>query len=566
MNNSQFRRLVLDTPARNSNEHARNGSEQTPRGGAGSPASLGSKMRSNIPMTPRSLKGSAPHHDFARQLAERNDPANASASTRRFRSSAAPKGTKLPTGYVDRARDRAGADEEDRTAQEESLAARVQALEEMMKLGQIDQATFEKTRDQIVGGDLSSTHLVKGLDFKLLERVRRGEDVFGSPSESDDHGTETQEKDVDVDEELDRLEGEEVAPVVKEKVEKKGEMAPPPAPISGKKRTRDEILAELRASRQAAATEKAAAAQPALGPKFRRFGEKQEKSRIERDAKGREVLITVDEQGRVKRKIRRNPVAEQSIKGENSNGLLMPDAAAAPLGMEVPAGLDTADQPVEEEEGDIFEGVGEDYDPLAGMEGDSSSEEEGEAHDDAPKEGSAAMSPPRSPAEAASESPRSSIEPSVRSTAPPAKRNYFGLSSSSPESEAPQNPLSDPTILAALRNSSSKKVDSASGVDNSDDGDEAVQRRARMMASLNDRDDEDIDLGFGSSRFDDEDEEADGKRIKLSVWQGEDGDNDSHGGKGGPKRKRGGKKKRGDKDSAADVMKVIEGRKASGKG
>ncbi|KAK3060847.1 hypothetical protein LTR53_019981, partial [Teratosphaeriaceae sp. CCFEE 6253] len=99
----------------------------------------------------------------------------------------------------------------------------------------------------------------------------------------------------DVDEELDKLGEQEVVTVQREKA-KKGSMAPPS--LAGKKRNRDEIMAEMKAQREAAARAKAA---PQLDARWRKVGEK-EKSRVEIDSKGREVMITVDEDGVVKKK------------------------------------------------------------------------------------------------------------------------------------------------------------------------------------------------------------------------------------------------------------------------
>ena len=96
--------------------------------------------------------GGSGRADFARQLAERNQAAD---KQKKFRTSA-PKGSKLAQGYVDRAKTR-----EDEEADERS--ARLKALEEALKKEEIDPATYEKLRFQIAGGDLSSTHLVKGL-------------------------------------------------------------------------------------------------------------------------------------------------------------------------------------------------------------------------------------------------------------------------------------------------------------------------------------------------------------------------------------------------------------------
>jgi hypothetical protein len=58
-----------------------------------------------------------------------------------------------------------------------------------------------------------------------------------------------------------------------------------------------------------------------------------------------------------------------------------------------------------------------------------------------------------------------------------------------------------------------------------------------------------MDMGFGESRVEDGEEDD---QVLF------DFDDDNRGGK---KRKRGPKKKKGDKDSVADVMRVVEGRK-----
>ena len=147
----------------------------------------------------RTVKGGA-GVDFARQVAERNAANNPS---KKFKSSAAPKGTRLAAGYQDRTLERRNIEDDDR-------GARILALEQQVKLGQLDQATYEALRDQITGGDVAATHLVKGLDRKLLERVRKGEDVLGGDQK---------ESAEDVDEELDRLEEMEVERIEREKTE-----------------------------------------------------------------------------------------------------------------------------------------------------------------------------------------------------------------------------------------------------------------------------------------------------------------------------------------------------------
>ena len=433
------------------------------------------------------------------------------------------------------------------SGEEDEKAVRVKALEEMVKLGQMDQSTFEKLRDEIVGGEVKDVHLVKGLDYKLLERVRRGEDVLSDSVKSasaqgqdfDSKDEPEPEPDVDVDGEFEKLEEKEIQPVAKEEKSKKGEMAPPPL-VAGKKRTRDDILKELKASRAAAAEK---AKQSALGPKFVKLGEKRERSRIERDERGREVLITVDEEGRVKRKIRKTTTEET----HSGHMLLMPEKDAKPLGMDI---APVVEAPIEDN-GDIFEDVGADYDPLGNMDDDNDSDDSSDTG------GKAIAEPPKpSPPPKPSESETSAVPP------PPGKRrNYFGDADDEEDTNAaPTNPLTDPTILAAL-----KKASSINPIPSASTNEEAaakVAQRKKMLES-HDRDAEDMDLEFGSSRFGDQ-EDGEDRRVKLSAWNGE-GDKDGGKGEGKAKRKRGAKKRKGDVNSAADVLQVMERRKAEGK-
>lgn len=497
-------------------------------------------------------------NDFARQLAERNASLNPSA-TKKFRSTAAPKGTKLGSGYQDRTK-LLTSDEDDEKAR------RVKALEEMVKLGQMEQSTFEALRDEIIGGDISHVHLVKGLDRKLLERVRRGEDVLsaatsaakGPSEESDPSQTVPPPADVDVDEELEELEKKEIQPVTKQEQSKQGEMAP--AQVAGKKRNRDDILKELRASRLAAAEASKQAEPPALGPKFTKFGQKRETSRIEKDERGREILITTDENGKVKRKVKK---AIPNDEASRDRGLLMPDKDAQPLGMEIalPATLNQE----EDIDGDIFEGVGADYDPLDGLEDEEDdSEDEKVKVQDSQRQSSPGVVGGKPPN--ASSSDRSSMPPPpLPNKAIESRRNYFGDAGEYKEedSDLPSNKLTDPTILAALKKAST--INPLSSQDSAPENEEEAAKLARRKRLLegHDRDADDMDLGFGSSRFGDE-EEAEGKKVKLSVWGKESGKEERSGEGKGP-RKRGAKKRKGDANSAADVLKVMERRKAEGK-
>ncbi|KAL3492216.1 hypothetical protein BJX62DRAFT_236445 [Aspergillus germanicus] len=584
MNNEQFRRLLFDNsqPSAKPNKGASPTGQQSspnsrshasPTGGPGGHA-LGSRMRSSIPMTPRTLT----KPDFARQLAEyRRDDQNPHPN-KKFKSSAAPKGTKLPAGYQDRAarlRELEGGNDEDKdkagggTGSGIGLSVegeqKLKILETRFKKGVIDEATFLQRRRELgVGGDLGSTHMIKGLDWDLLRKVRAGEDIQRKEKTEEDEEEfaeergegeaegQGEEKEVDVDEEFDKvLDGNEDAALPsapKEREKKKGSMAAPPAPASGRK-TRDEILKELKASRAAAAAEAAAAAQEnALGARFKRIGDsKVEKKRfIEQDENGRrrEVLLITDAEGKTKRKTR----------WLDKPGQTAPDAAPAaavdeakPLGMEVPAEIAAkaaqakAAQEAEDEDDDIFAGVGADYDPLgdAGSDGDSSDSEEEEEGEVATKASAAHKAPTAEPA-----------------GEPTKSRNYFATTTTQDEKEVESgraNPLTkDPVLLAALKRAASLRQ--ASGEDAAEGEDEGVDkdmllRRKKFLEEARRREEldaMDMDYGFGGSRgADDEDDEE----VILQDTRG------------GTKRKRGPKKKKGDKDSAADVLSVLEGRK-----
>ncbi|KAI1142777.1 hypothetical protein F5Y05DRAFT_366107 [Hypoxylon sp. FL0543] len=523
MNNEQFRRLVAaNTPKPSPDSNGASPGAATPRG-----VSLGSRQRSSIPMTPRSV--GLHKSDFARQLAEQNTGNKQSKKFKAFD----PKGSKLAEGYVDRARNRTSEEEDER-------AARIKALEESLKKGEIDQETFDKLRAQIAGGDLSSTHLVKGLDFKLLERVRKGENVYGEAGLKED----SPEAEDDVDEEFEQLEEKEVAAVKKEKTAKKGQLSTAPLNPS-KKRTRDQILAEMKAAREAAKAKE----DTGLGSKFKKIGAKTPGTRIERDSKGREVLIVVDEDGHEKRKVRKiQPEADAAEPSAKAADMMLPDKDAKPLGMEVPEQYRKKVEEPEDEDVNIFDEVGDDYDPLAGLEEDDSEDEEATEKaqpSEAEKKDQVAMPPPPRPA----------------TTAEP--RNYFKDSKtglvSSESLKAPS--FSDPAIQAAIKKAASMKhIPKAS--EEEDEEAKAKAERLKKLLQSHDRDAEDMDLGFGTSRFEDE-EDFEEKKVKLSEWGRDDGEGGHGGGGGGSKRKRGPKKRKGDVNNAADVLRVMEKQRAT---
>ncbi|KAI3401958.1 hypothetical protein diail_6518 [Diaporthe ilicicola] len=545
MNNEQFRKLLLAKSAK-SPSGAQDGASPSP-GATKSAASsaLGSRLKSSIPMTPRSVAGAGSARvDFARQLAERN---NQERPQKKFRTSA-PKGTKFADGYVDRAKQRQAEQEED------DKASRIQALEESLKKEEIDQATFEKLRNEIAGGDLSSTHLIKGLDFKLLERVRKGEDVFngGKPDagEAEPSREEGEPEEEDVDDAFEELEEKEVTAIEREKAKKKGQLATATL-VPGQKRTRDQILAEMKAAREAAKAQQ----ESALGNRFKKIGAKKEPgSRIERDAKGREVLIIVDEDGNEKRKVRK--VAAEVARERESFKI---DPNAEVLGMEVPEYYKKKleEQAKENEDVNMFSDVESDYNPLGGI---SDSDDSDESDDEAKKKAKTKADSPKSEGEVDSED-RDAVEGDMP---PPPKpqaqhpRNYFKSSLISEEQNA-RPAMNDPSVLAAL-----KKAKTLNAATKSEEEQKEADRQARLkkMLASADRDAEDMDLGFGTNRLADEEELEDDGKTKLSNWG--DDDDGQEGGGGKSKRKRGPKKKKGDVNNVADVMKVLEKRKAAG--
>lgn len=449
--------------------------------------------------------------------------------------------------------------------EEDTLEKQVRALEEKFKRGEIDQATFDKQRRELgVGGDISSTHLVKGLDWDLLRRVKAGEDIT-KPLENKTGPAAPEE--TSVDEEFERVLEEKAAQVTeaapREQKVKKGNLV--------QRRTRDEILRQLKESRAATA-----APESTLNPKFKKIDatggqEKKKKKKerwIEEDPSGRrkEVLLITDEEGRTKRKVRwldkEDAPAAQPPKTESNGDAATeaPAAASEPSGVEGSALRNVAEtkrelEPEPEDE-DIFEGVGTDYNPLKEIEEDDekSADEEAEAKHAEP----------------------APTKTETTTTAKP--RNYFSTTTTTDETTAPDRsrPLtSDPTILAAIKRAAKLRAaeeaeaeakakksktksregeeedeeDQGIDLDHDDVDPEKLERRRKFLEEARRRDEldaMDIDYGFGSSRIGDEEDE------ELEA------------GAGRKQRKRGPKKKKGNKDSAEDVLRVLEQRRRAG--
>lgn len=574
MNNTQFRNLLLSNSQPKAHLNPIDGDSSMPPPQPSRAQTLGAKRSSFMPMTPRVLKGQQNvENEFARQMRERQSEEQG-PSKKKFKA-AVPKGVRYGSGYVDRAKARLEAEatekEKEADAGEQERTARVKALEEQMALGQISEEVFVELRAKILGPSAGSAQPTKGLDWALLERARRGEDVLVEDGAVNNGEVEVGESGKDVEAELEKLVGDDVQTITREKEKKKGSMAPPSQHKAGIKRSRDEIMAELKAQRKAAAESKAA---PMLDNRWRKVGE--ERSRIRIDSKGREVLITVDEDGVVKKKVRKLPTAE-------SVGPAMPDSSKPVLGSGalVPEAKQEMSLIENEEDDDIFEGVGNAYDPLG--QDDEGASEASDTEDDAtpPTARAVGERPQVAPPEAPGEVTSAEVEKATAKDQPDPKaaprRNYFKDTMSQATEESHTDHLAgvQELLKKAARSDDVRSNDKASDNDDSeaeakDDREARLQKRARMLAS-NDRDMDDMDMGFGSSRYDDgEDEEEGGKKTKLSEWKGSVGD-DEHGakdtrtgGKGGgdhEKRKRKPKKRKGDTNNMADIMRVIEGRK-----
>ncbi|KAF2228039.1 hypothetical protein BDZ85DRAFT_315533 [Elsinoe ampelina] len=575
MNNSDFRSLLLSNSSHPSTKPT-SASPPPPR-----TTSLGSRKSSFIP---RNIRPSAKTSYNLKSTA-------ASSDSTLERPAKKLKTLDLGKGYTNRALERLNNDSEDVRDEKER---RIHALARKVVQGELEEEEFERLREEIAGGDVESTHLVRGLDRKLLERVRKGEDVMTGEGEEE-------KSDEPVDEDFEELEAKEVQTREKEKIEKKGELNSEATAATGAKRNRDAILAELKAKRAQEAQARLQA-RPDLGDKFRKIEERKEKPRTMIDSKGREVIITRDENGKIKKKVRKvAPPPDKLIEEANRSVKFLDEDVVMPKLKEASPAA-----PEEDTLDNMFDDVADDYDPLAGLVGDDSSSsnssdsdaEDGEINEPKPP---AASAPAQATTDRAPDPTHASTPPALPSPHPSQPRNYFSTTRPAPSTDetltpAPTaNPFQDPSFLSAISRAgnmakfkmhlgdgdstdpsaadASDKAKPDADDDNEEDADTRLERlekearlkkkRAELMASMG-RDDEDLDLGFGGGRFDEDDDGEEGGKVKLSEW-GKDGDGDEEGrggGKGREKRKRtrnkGGRK--GDKDGAKDVLEVMRRR------
>lgn len=221
--------------------------------------------------------------------------------------------------------------------------------------------------------------------------------------------------------------------------------------------------------------------------------------------------------------------------------------------MEVPDIYKPKVEEPEEDDVNIFDDIDDDYDPLAGL-GDDSDEDEND------------VETPNEQAKAADvdKTDKEMMPPPPRPVGFSEPRNYFKDSKtglvSSEMLKAPS--MSDPAIQAAFKKAASLNAIAKSSEEDSEEARAKAERRRKMVENI-DRDAEDMDMGFGTSRFED-DADGDEQRVKLSEWgrqdKDEDGDQDRG---GGSKRKRGSKKRKGDVNSAADVLREVERQRAA---
>lgn len=528
MNNQDFRSLLSTSQPR---EGVAASTRSTPQ-----PSRVPNKA---FAFAPRSVRNAYTTHNFGKKPDGQGKPRPGQGTAK-----TAPKGVKLAEGYVDRAKLRAEAQKV-----EDLKVAELRKLELQLEQNKIDVATFKRKRDEILNRDGNARNRAKGLDMKLLERARNTaeaprEDEEKTPDaasgQSDSHA-DSHAEDVDEDAQFEAFEQKDVEAVQHDHV-KIGNVATP-APVTGQKRTRDDLIKEMKARREAAAAAKRAAL-PALGSKFKKVQAGQQAregmipgSRIEIDEKGREALITVDASGKMKKKVRK--VARQET-----------DPSAIPIGADaVPEQYRQQPQREESEDEDIFAGAGTDYDPLARILDQDDSDEEAKAK--IPEAGIGNEAEPGEVAEVSNGD--------LQAVPMKPRRKIFDDEDEDKTASNPAfNAMQDATVLAALRRANAEKEKEAS------EGTEEERRQKELQQRLlarQDRDMEDLDMGFGGDRGDDED---DGQRIKLSEWHddGEDDDEDGDKKRGGAgQRKRGKKKRKGDKNSAADVLRVMAARK-----
>ena len=549
MNNAQFRRL-LNNPAQSSVDDVTSKS-----GSNGHPSKLGNGSRPSMLMTPRAVASSKltttttnnnnnnNNNNFQQQVVQYRNELGTSTENNKSTGSIL-KDTKFGPGYQDHAALLQRHKDQSAHDRVKDPAERIKALEELVKLGQLDHATFARLEEELgVGGKIENTHLVKGLDWKLLEKVRRGEDVLAATDNLSSGKTQISiQSDGDVDAELESVLEKEVQPMPKGEKIGQGTKAARIPPDSDGPLTRDDILKKLKASRAAAASQvkQALTTKHALGTRFHKVGS-QDRPRKEKfvenvDGRRREVLMITNADGTVKRKVR-------WVDKEPFQSSTETKPSIEKLGMDVPVEMAAKQRAMlkereeEQESQDIFDGVGADYDPLGETAEDTGDESRLHQNEDAP--------------------PSLSHVEERRKSGGDRQRNYFSTTGAQDESLPPDKvAVLDSKLLATLGMKApikdNQQTDSGRQLNNTT---QSGDSNKELLAKLQKREREDavdLDLNFGESRFGDNDDDEDGP-----VWNAGGEEKSQKLG-----RKRGPKKRKGNRDDVKDVMAVLNrGRK-----
>lgn len=162
MDQDGFRKL-LATPRTSSNDKQSNFAD----GKLSRTSLLGNATPRGMPMTPRNIK------DYKNPFKQ----AQQKESAFEFKVPKKPAKSLLPEGYIDRVKQRL-------TAAEDDGQQRIESLREMLLKKEISQEQYIEQTQQL-GGDMESSALVRGLDRKLLEKVRAGQNVVDNSVEVD---------------------------------------------------------------------------------------------------------------------------------------------------------------------------------------------------------------------------------------------------------------------------------------------------------------------------------------------------------------------------------------------
>ena len=470
-------------------------------------------------MTPRNLHGQKYARDPFGKAGERQSDSNQEPPRKKPKTSV-PKGSALASGYTDRAASRRDTEVPDVDVDDERK--RLAALRDMLDTDQIDRATFNKLSYQIQGKDGKADSSTKGLDWTLLKRARRGS--------SGEEVEPTADVEAELDAALDHEPNLEQA-IASERRDPDSSVVKDDA--TNAVLSRDDILRRWKQNRSGDSTQTQQPEVEELGDRFKKVINPKEKKRFVEivDGRRREVLLTTGKDGKPKRKVRWLD-KESKVDDSNPPPKQAQSKQPQPLGMNVPAELLAKQEALraqqvaeEEEDDDIFADVGSTYDPLADIasSGDEGSNDEREA--------------PEAP---------ETLEKTVAGK----RRNYFAAGSDeAAEEETDRSGATDPAIMAALKRAALLRVDEKSKetnehAENANTHSVDDQRQKVLLEKLRQReadDSRDLDMGFGESRFGDDEEE---------VWT-----EDKKSG-----RKRGPKKRKGDKDNVSDVMGVLAGR------